>query len=140
MNDESSKCPPEFDCLDKKLKSQFNNIEEAIKKFPKLPNPIKTYRGIKFNNPGEFSSALENYRSLTNQVFTLPSLTSSSLLKDIAEDFQEIGIMFEITARHGAYLDTISASKDEQEFLMSARAKYKVVKVEGSTVHLEQQL
>ena len=126
LNAAMRKCPPKFECLTKKDKQFMDSVESAIRP---LATPATVFRGVP-NKVGKKLLEAAVQAQKTGKAFAMPSLTSTTGTADTALDFSEVGgYMIQIKAKNGAYLDHLSKWQGEDELLLSAKAKYKVVGV-----------
>jgi hypothetical protein len=151
LNEMSRKCPPDFSCLDPIQRKKFDTIESAIAKAPKFKSPVLLYRSIDGTNPKlndilkqSFADAMKS-----GNEFSFPSLTSTSSEPGIvnSEAFSSPNaIAFQIRAKTGLAVKSISKKPQENEVIQSTKTKYKVVGMDNAefygrkrfTVYLEE--
>ena len=136
MNRQMRTCPPKYECISGQMKRRLDNIMTAIDNAPRFEKPVQVYRGM-IAPPAVTSALIESAKKAmeSDGSFTLSgSLTSTSLNPEIALGGfaeQEGGIVFQIKARSGLYMEKVSAHEEEQEILQSPKVKYKVGKIEN---------
>lgn len=142
LNAGMRKCPPTFECLPPKAKEQLDRIESAIAKAPALPEPLLVHRGIDVDDAtGRAIAAAASQAMAGGRPFALSYVTSTSFDPKAAGEFENgpgEGVMLRITAKHGLPVEGKSFGAGEHEMILSSKAQYRVTRVEGKTVHLEQ--
>lgn len=111
----------------------------AIEATPTFEKPVTVYRGLALGPEGEaklvakYQASLEGGRVLRNRGFM-----SSSLDKDVALTFSsgagEGGVIMEIKANKGAYLEGSTAFKGEHELLLNHGAGFRVTGIKKQTI------
>lgn len=145
VNKELRECPPKYKCISKESKQSLDAIEKAISLASKIP-PVLVYRGINSSKVDELIKSMKNLVG-TKKSFSLPGLTSTSLSPKIAKEFMKgMGeskgkkMLITIVAKKGLYLNEKSNTYNtgEKELLLSTKAKFRVLKITGNQVSLEQ--
>lgn len=119
------------------------NITSAIEKASSPPPPELVWRGVNVS-PQERNEFLSRISS--GDVIKLKGFQSTSINPSFAAGWAHTGLKFEIKPAKGAYVQSISAHKNEYEYILPHDAKYaikgvKEVKLDGKThqvVQLEQ--
>lgn len=143
LNADMRKCPPEFTCLDDVMRQRVERIEKAIAMAAPLPKPAVVHRAIANLDAETVGSLLAAAQACEDgeTPFALPSITSASFSEKATGNFAGHAsdtVRFEILAKHGLPVESITATKDEHELLLSAHARYHVRDVDGNTIFLEQ--
>lgn len=143
LNESMRKCPPKFDCLDKRENTMANAVMSAIANAPKFDKPISVARGMHIVREEEhkkFIDALESAHK-NNTSFQMPSIVSTST-GEVHSNFKG-HIELKIVAKHGLSVKSISNNKSENEILLHPDNKYKVVSISHEsgkhTIHMEQE-
>ena len=136
INSAMRDCPPEFECVEEPQRKQMELIEAALAKAPPLPEPTTVYRG--FNNSPEVTEEILNLARQVMEnggIYRMPSITSTSM--DPAVPYLSFGssqmnrtVIFQIQAKKGLYINSISEHNTEHEVLQSAKTRYRVAGVE----------
>ena len=132
LNGRMRDCPPAFGCLNAAAKGSLDAIEAGIAAAGPLPRPVAAYRAIDAKTPAAAAALVDGFRDAKDfgGPVTLPSLTSTSLSRDTAEGFGgPSALVYHIRAKSGLYVDSISATKGENELLLSSKSSYRVVNV-----------
>lgn len=129
-------------------KTAIDEMSELFKKIGSLPEPVKVYRGMGLSSKlqkeliPQFKKAL-----LSGKPLTMKGFTSTSFDPDVAESLGEgLGTgsnnyLFEITAKKGIYVDGVVPGKDrEWEMILDHESKFRVSKIEGNKIYMEQVL
>lgn len=135
-------------------KHMADNLDRAIESSPEFDSPKIVYRGVNIGdnvvsshgaemigmNESERSTATRKYiadyaestfkpgsviesRGFQSTSFNVDPALDASLSK------KSPGIIFEIAAKKGAFLNGVSKYDDENELLLSRKTKYRIVKV-----------
>lgn len=122
LNEEMRKCPPEFKCLKDKYKERYENIKSGLEKAPPLPNPTVTKRGIHLSGSTlkEFIATLTDLHQ-KSEPYQMPSFASSSIDRPFSGN-----VKFEVLAKNGVYVKSISSVPHENEILLSPHQKFKI--------------
>jgi hypothetical protein len=131
LNETARKCPPDFGCLDRDQRKKFDDIESAIAKAPSFSEPVLLYRSIDGSSlmlndrlKKAFKEAMD-----AGSEFAFPSLTSTSSQPGVvnSESFGGTnGIAFQIRAKTGLAVKSVSKKPEESEVIQSAKTRYKV--------------
>lgn len=132
LNKSARKCPDTLDCLGKKDKEVFDHVN-AIASRSKLDKPVIVYRGISLKGD-ERAQFIDSARAAVEKggTITFHGVGSTSLDAEVGGTFGSGGVVFEIKAKSGAYIDPVSKVGGEQEFIVPHGKKYKVVGVQGN--------
>ena len=123
-------CPPNFECVQGKERKSMLNIEKALELAKPLKQPVTVYRGIDVSlELAETILAEAETAREYDDIFQMSSIISTSLEADTAAAFttKKSSIVFHIQARRGLYVESITRSKGEKEFIQSAKTRYRVV-------------
>jgi len=129
--------------VSKDVRSMVNNINGLIQREGELKKPIKVYRGAGSTDMGRHEKFLGTvWKSLEEGgTFSDPAFGSTSLSPKQAMNFgvapkthgKPYGdILLEIKAKRGIYVEPITESDGEYEFLMEPGAKLRALKVNTS--------
>ena len=138
INKAQRKCPPDFQCVEGNSRKVMEAVESAIAKAKPFKEPVALYRGLTMRTDmanAIFASAQENIKS--GKEFTMPSLTSTStspgrMVKDFTTSSGPAvtSVVFEIKAKTGLYVESITGVPGEKEVIQSAKTRYRVAAVE----------
>lgn len=125
LNKAMRECAPNFECLDSYQKKKMELIKQGIEAAPVFSKPVVVRRGISVGSTTE-QQMIAQYKGFkdNDDTFELPSFTSTSLKHGFSGN-----IRYEIVAKHGLYVQSLSSHKSEYEVIMHPNAKYKVVDV-----------
>lgn len=131
---------PNFSELDEKTAKEVAEIEASIDAAPALDKPTMVYRGIKVDADEKKRIIEAAKKSIADGIdFQLPSITSATFDPNMIGAFAGgNGVVFNIVATKGIPVRPLSAAKHEEEFIISSKAKYRVVGADDSIVWLEQ--
>jgi len=124
----------ELDAGEQKMADKLTELTEM-----NLAEPLSVYRGVGGRTGDEFLSkartAMDEGGTLTDNGFSSTSLNAAK-----ATRFTTSKVLLQIETNKGAFIDPVSGSKGEQEFLMSCGTKYSVqgiddnVSIVGTTI------
>lgn len=118
-------------------------IKSALDRTPVLKRPVKTYRGVNLQGEAKAKFDAEIAHALkTGGKIEMPGFISSSLNSRVSTDWamrrqDKFGgdlVMYQISARKGAYVNKLSAHGGEKEFLMNHNSGFKVLGTRMTTV------
>jgi hypothetical protein len=148
INSEMRKCPPKFECVDKDILKKANAIRTAIEVAGKFPKPVDVSRGLYITDPVIREALVKQLESIhaNDGYFQWPSLASTSTNSNTANEFGSsgaFGIMFQIKAKSGLYVESVTANTGENEIIQSWKTRYKIKNIEmtpkgGRVVHMEE--
>lgn len=119
--------------------AKTKELSAAIQKAPTLKSPILTYRGVSLD-PQAYQQMLDHLSS--NNELTMKGFVSSTINPSAAVNFSlKVGggtqaagperkqLMFEIAAKKGLYVSSVSKFEGEREYLMDHGSRFKIVGV-----------
>ncbi|TPR39121.1 hypothetical protein DY037_01500 [Apilactobacillus micheneri] len=119
-----------------KTKREVKNVQDALRKF-KLRKPITVYRGL--NGIG-YSKGLNGQPSQVGSIYSDKAFQSTSVDQDAAIGFlntseknpnNNILIKLNVPAgNNGAYINSISKSKNEKEYLLNSGKKMVITRIQ----------
>ncbi|UQS84648.1 ADP-ribosyltransferase [Apilactobacillus apisilvae] len=119
-----------------KTKAEVKNIQAALKKF-NLKKPMTVYRGL--NGVG-YSKGLNGQKNQVGSVYSDAAFQSTSVDQSAAVKFlnsseknanNNILIKLNVPAGyHGAYINSISKSKNEKEYLLNSGKKMVITRIQ----------
>lgn len=130
-------CPETLDCLDEDTRKNYLAVNEALSKSKPFPKPKVVYRGIRLSDEKKSAlvSSIETALKDGNSV-RFNGVISTSLDPSVAWNFSKnspsspsSGVVFEILAKSGAYVDRISSTSGEDEVIHQHGKKYKPVSI-----------
>lgn len=129
LNEKMRACPPEFDCLQGKHKTMASNIMNAVDKAPPFKEPVTVRRGMHLGGAKAeaFMNSLAKAKE-SGEEFAFPSITSTSTTSGFSGD-----VRFEMVAKKGVFVKSISQVPSENEVIVSPRQKFKISQVLKST-------
>ncbi len=133
LNRKMRQCPPDFNCVKGgTFERLVAELEKAIANAPSLPEPVMAYRGVDMRDLKLRSKMESNLKGCLNSgtEFTFGQFVSTTIWagNEFIEDIdKDSGFIFQIKAKKGLYVESISSNPGEKEFLQSANTKYKVV-------------
>ena len=117
-------------------------IDKAIRRFPKLKEPVTTYRGMAVRDDAKLAQIEASFRAsiATGEPVTFYGFTSSSLdpARALAFDTESEGgqrgtsptrPVLKIVSRRGAYIESASTKADEHEVLHTHGDRFRVTGV-----------
>lgn len=141
LNSEMRSCPPKYDCLKGENRAIAASMLGAMKKVPKLSQPVTLYRGMNLKNAETHAKFLDSvYRAhASGKSVSLPSITSTST-GGVSKDFKG-NITMKIKSKTGLSMKAVSEFSHENEVVLHPATKYKVTAIEkigkGHVVHME---
>lgn len=130
-----------------KAAAAIPHIVAAIDSAPTLTEPVTVYRGLRMtaDQAGKFLARVSQAKE-AGELIEEPAFMSTSINPAVATGFASGGsgsespVVFQISARKGLYLGESVGGTKEMELVLQRGSKFRVVGVEGRTVHLEQVL
>lgn len=125
LNSAMRSCPPDFDCVEGSQRDKMNNILSALNKAGSLPKPTVVRRGISLTG-----STLTKFLATVKQTqeaggeFNFDSFASTSTTGGFGGN-----VKFEILAKRGLFVRSISQHPGEDEVILSPKSKFKVNEV-----------
>lgn len=126
-----------------KTKKEVNNIKDSLAKFD-LKKPMTVYRGL--NGTG-FSKGLDGQPVQVGSVYSDKAFQSTSIDQNAALDFlnsseknpnNNILIKLNVpSGNNGAYINSISKSKNEKEYLLNSGKKLIITRIQNVNVNVK---
>lgn len=127
MNKSLRECPQSMDCLSAELKRKKQEIDDALKKFPKRKTPVEVVRKLSLG-PGSLNAYLQGLEQAKQKglSYHLPGFQSTTVQSDPSFPGN---VELRIKAKSGAYVDSVSEMKGEFEWLMPHGLPFKIGKI-----------